>query len=354
MATPRCAGLPELPTGGHAATLAALNLVARFLPSQSDASPRRPKLQRVFAEAGHIAGAANASLLRWLSRPQQPAVPKILHQTWRSCTLPRRQRAWREECRRVLSGSHWAMQLHTDEDNRAFIAREFPAYLGMYDSYDVHIKRVDAVRYFYLYRYGGVYMDLDFTCLQPLERTPLTPGHVTMGFQRGSIHDPESVANAFIAAPPRHPFLAVVIHHLNSTAGLRQRGKIHPLQATGCAFLTRMVRLWQETFGDTAPGGGLRIGHPRGLAWGGANRTKLFGQAMSVYLMPRIYNSDWMATGPTSHPCGCDQARGCTTRGELANCSKSPLLRNAVVTTFWTHTWLSQMRDEVRAKGGDV
>ena len=48
------------------------------------------------------------------------------------------------------------MLLHTDADNRAFIAREFPEYLGLYDGYDTHIKRVDAVRYFLLYRYGGV------------------------------------------------------------------------------------------------------------------------------------------------------------------------------------------------------
>ena len=58
------------------------------------------------------------------------------------------------------------MLLHTDADNRAFIAREFPKYLGLYDGYDTHIKRVDAVRYFLLYRYGGVYMDLDMTCLR--------------------------------------------------------------------------------------------------------------------------------------------------------------------------------------------
>ena len=102
------------------------------------------------------------------------------------------------------------MQLHTDEDNRAFIAREFPAYLGMYDSYDVHIKRVDAVRYFYLYRYGGVYMDLDFACLRPLERLPLQDGQALFSFQYpDSIKDskPGSVANNFIAAPPGHPLL---------------------------------------------------------------------------------------------------------------------------------------------------
>ena len=36
----------------------------------------------------------------------------------------------------------------------------------IYDNYDVNIKRVDAVRYFYLYHFGGLYVDLDFECIK--------------------------------------------------------------------------------------------------------------------------------------------------------------------------------------------
>ena len=38
------------------------------------------------------------------------------------------------------------MALWTDDANRAFIAAHYPAHLPMYDGYDVHIKRVDAIR----------------------------------------------------------------------------------------------------------------------------------------------------------------------------------------------------------------
>lgn len=36
-----------------------------------------------------------------------------------------------------------------------------------YDAYDKKIKKIDSVRYFYLYHIGGLYYDMDMTCLKP-------------------------------------------------------------------------------------------------------------------------------------------------------------------------------------------
>ena len=46
---------------------------------------------------------------------------------------------------------------------------KFPEFLDLYDGYNSEIQRADAVRYFLLYEYGGVYADLDFESLQPLD-----------------------------------------------------------------------------------------------------------------------------------------------------------------------------------------
>ena len=238
---PSCEGQPRLPHGGRVATLAALGLARQSI---------------------------NASLEQWQSRAEPVAVPKILHQTWKNCTLPWRQAFWREECRRVLPGD-WTLLLHTDEDNRAFMAREFPDYLDLYDGYELSIQRVDAVRYFYLYRYGGVYMDLDFTCLRPLEELPLTAGRVSLGFQHPTIQTIESVANAFMVAPPRHPFIAMLIERLRETAGLLYNGKPHPMRSTGCSFLTKAVRAAALAPGLGGGGGGGR-GGGRGSGGGGS------------------------------------------------------------------------------------
>jgi hypothetical protein len=59
--------------------------------------------------------------------------------------------------------------LWDDADNRRFVAEKFSWFLPTYDSYDVEIKRADAIRYMFLYTYGGIYADLDFECLKPFD-----------------------------------------------------------------------------------------------------------------------------------------------------------------------------------------
>jgi hypothetical protein len=53
------------------------------------------------------------------------------------------------------------MQLWTDEKSREFIATEYPWFIDTFDNYPHPIQRADAIRYFVLAHFGGVYLDLD-------------------------------------------------------------------------------------------------------------------------------------------------------------------------------------------------
>ncbi|KOO27772.1 group 2 family protein [Chrysochromulina tobinii] len=102
------------------------------------------------------------------------------------------------------------MRLWTDKANRAFLAHHYPEHLPMYDGYSLNIKRVDAIRYFLLFHYGGVYMDADFACVRSLDTMPIRrqPGVATLILQRKKAIDEQAVSNAWMSAPPRHPFFA--------------------------------------------------------------------------------------------------------------------------------------------------
>jgi mannosyltransferase OCH1-like enzyme len=52
-------------------------------------------------------------------------------------------------------------QLWTDELSMEFIAREYPWFLETFQNYPYPIQRADAIRYFVLAHYGGIYIDLD-------------------------------------------------------------------------------------------------------------------------------------------------------------------------------------------------
>jgi len=48
-----------------------------------------------------------------------------------------------------------------------FMEQFFPEYVEMFMNYKYEIQRVDAIRYFVLYIFGGIYMDMDIKCLKP-------------------------------------------------------------------------------------------------------------------------------------------------------------------------------------------
>ena len=52
-------------------------------------------------------------------------------------------------------------QLWTDKKAREFIADEYPWFLETFDGYPYPIQRADAIRYFVLHHFGGIYIDLD-------------------------------------------------------------------------------------------------------------------------------------------------------------------------------------------------
>lgn len=49
---------------------------------------------------------------------------------------------------------------------RWFMKTYFQEHLEMYDTYPYLIQKCDCVRYFLLYRYGGLYADMDYCCLK--------------------------------------------------------------------------------------------------------------------------------------------------------------------------------------------
>jgi mannosyltransferase OCH1-like enzyme len=123
-------------------------------------------------------------------RPQ--LIPKIIHQTYINESIPD---MWKEpqqtcvdlhpdyeykvRCRlRGIRQSTDMPQLWTDKKAREFIANEYatphrlqehqaltllryPWFLETFDGYPYPIQRADAIRYFVLHHFGGIYIDLD-------------------------------------------------------------------------------------------------------------------------------------------------------------------------------------------------
>ena len=74
--------------------------------------------------------------------------PQLIFQTWKNYDLPEKFEYWSNTWK--LNHPGYEYKLWSDEDNRNFVKETFPKYLQMYDSYNENIKRVDAVRIFFI------------------------------------------------------------------------------------------------------------------------------------------------------------------------------------------------------------
>lgn len=141
-------------------------------------------------------------------------IPKIIHQTAPT------NKTWPEswiKCQESWKTLHpdFEYRFWSDEDIDQYMKKSYPDfYHNVYTKYDKHIKRVDAVRYFILRDYGGIYADMDFMCLKRFfEELPSNKVSISM-----SNHENELYQNALMISPKGHPFWDKVIATMTERA----------------------------------------------------------------------------------------------------------------------------------------
>lgn len=136
------------------------------------------------------------------------------------------------------------------------ISKKFPAQSLFYKNYPLRLQKSDARRYFILYKYGGVFADLDmestlelsgllrrYSCVlaqQPLADS--TDKHPR--FSRGWF-----LSNDFMACRPGHPFFKLIIDKL---AQAQVEHGVDLLNTTGPYFLSAVLEEYLSTANRTA------------------------------------------------------------------------------------------------------
>ncbi len=145
--------------------------------------------------------------------------PRRIFQTWKSRTEFPENFAYWSNTWKSLNPSY-KYEIFDDNDIEKFITEKFPWFLPRFNKYNVPIKKADAVRYFYLYAYGGIYADMDFECLKNFDA--LLTKHKDVGVLLGCMADaedhattsPNNIPNALMISKPRHDLWICVFHVL--------------------------------------------------------------------------------------------------------------------------------------------
>jgi mannosyltransferase OCH1-like enzyme len=168
-------------------------------------------------------------------------IPKIIHQTWKDENIPLKWQDAVNSCKSTYSD--YTYMLWTDEKMEEFIQNKFSWFYDTYMTYPHHIQRCDAFRYFVLYAYGGVYLDMDIVCLKNLNTLLDYDAILTKSFNVSSTY-----TNMFFAFSKGHPFLKFCIDNLeNNKDSNKFFGKhLYVMNSTGPIFLTNMINAYGE------------------------------------------------------------------------------------------------------------
>ena len=181
---------------------------------------------------------------KWDPSNPPEKIPRIIHQTWKDEHLPPRWQAIRDEC--AAMHPDYQYMLWTDDSSRKFIAQHYQWFLHVFDNYPYPIQRADAIRYFVLHHYGGIYMDLDIGCLRRFD--PLLRFEVILPKTI-----PVGVSNDVMLSAKAHPFMDQLIHNLVTFNHQYLTNYPTVMFSTGPMFVSASYGLYVDVHGPAFP-----------------------------------------------------------------------------------------------------
>lgn len=174
-------------------------------------------------------------------------IPNIIHQTWRTRTLPEPFAGWSERWRQYHP--QWDYRLHDDADIARIVNERAPQYSAALARLPRPIQRIDMFRYLVVWLDGGLYADLDmipFKANDDLlvgEHCVLSVEHYFRPVRQRelSMRRPFQLQNCIFAAEPGHPFLKELLDRIALRAQQPVGRDDDVEDTTGPRMLTRLA-----------------------------------------------------------------------------------------------------------------
>jgi len=195
-----------------------------------------------------------------------PFIPRIMHHVLLGPLGQDPPEDWlaaRNSC--VTMHVHWPNHYFwTDEIADSFFEQHYPWFMTTWESYPSVVQRADALRYFVLHKYGGVFLDMDLFCRHPLDPLmahleAVTPhqhkrpaqGGMYILAESGHTHmllapkaNPIGVSNGFIISSRGHPLLSQMIAFLPRFNLSFILSYATVMFSTGCMYISAHMQLF--------------------------------------------------------------------------------------------------------------
>ena len=173
-------------------------------------------------------------------------IPRIIHQIYEDPAGPsegllKLAETWKEH------HPTWEYRFWGRKEIEDFLTTEFPDFVPTYRAYPFNVQRWDAIRYLILYKIGGLYVDLDYECLEPLDSL-LNDALCCMGMEptvNAITHDKSMIiGNALMASVPNHLYFEAMIKDMKNGEKYSTLSKSLQIMETTGPFMT--TRLYED------------------------------------------------------------------------------------------------------------
>jgi len=166
---------------------------------------------------------------------EKVVIPKIIHQIWLGSELPEKFKPLVKSWEKMHP--HWEYHLWDDE---AVKHHQFFSYRleKLFEKATNYGMKSDILRIDLLYQYGGVYIDIDFECLKPLDPLHHTP---SCKFYSALLGKDGVIANAFIGSVPKHIILRALLHKFQRIQQTECLSAQDVMQLTGPYAFTQVI-----------------------------------------------------------------------------------------------------------------
>ena len=177
-------------------------------------------------------------------------IPKVIHQIYEDPKGPpefllQSIQTWKE------LHPDWQYRFWGKKDIRNFLETEFPDFIPIYDAYPFNVQRWDAIRYLILYKIGGLYVDMDYECIRPLDG--LLVGNTCCIGMEPTLNavkhkKPFIIGNALMASIPGHKYFELIIQDLihNRNTVFSGYDSLQIIETTGPFLTTRVYENMQD------------------------------------------------------------------------------------------------------------
>lgn len=165
-----------------------------------------------------------------IKNKENQLIPKCIYQTWKSRKLPLDMH--RAVIKTIELNPDYDYYFFGDEDCRSYLSKNYPEdYLEAFDDLVPGAFKADFWRYAVIYKEGGVYIDVDFDCVKPLDEIIQEDDSLILVKDHG-IDCCTAIFQAFIASVPNNGVIKETLELCFSNLQKKIKGK-NALDITG-------------------------------------------------------------------------------------------------------------------------